>query len=75
MDDDIMQEEEMKKMMEDEEDRLNDSEKTPVSSKSDDYAGINYNTAITKTVYLHPRSPPLSTCRRICTKTCCGSIF
>ena len=45
------------------------------SSHSSQYAGITYNAAITKTVYLNPQSPPLSKAKKCCLKFCCGCTF
>ena len=50
-------------------------EKTLVSSNFSSYRGIAFNTAISKTVYLKPNSPPLSSCKRTWVKCCCGCPF
>jgi hypothetical protein len=45
------------------------------TSEEATYQGITYNKAIAKTVYLNPKSPPLSTSRRMYVKACCGCNY
>lgn len=56
-------------------DMIKDSERSPISSTSSSYKGVPYNTALAKTVYLKPKSPPLGTCKRIWVKCWCGCFF
>lgn len=44
------------------------------SSKTEDFNGVNYNTALTRTIYSNPKSPPLSKTKK-CFVSCCGGCF
>ena len=77
--DGIVEEQAMKEEMDrdGEEDGLVDknSDTNLVSSTPSSYTNISYNAALVKTIYLRPKTPPLSTCQRIWVKCCCGCLF
>lgn len=58
-------------MMDKEEDNFTNE----VSSTPSTYQNISYNAALVKTIYMKPKSPPLSTAKRVWTKCCGGCLF